>query len=86
MSWLIVTAIIFVTLFVFPAGRRVLLVALGIIYIPSQHFFMWLQKINLGLKDKDPLGYYISCIVIYPLYGIIIVFSQFYEKFSEIVH
>ena len=84
MNWLVISAIIFVVLLAFPAGRLVLKVALGIIYIPSQHFFMWLQKINLGLKDKDPLGYYFSCIVIYPLYAVIILFSRFYEKFAEI--
>jgi hypothetical protein len=84
-NWAIVGIIIVVLLITSP-GRRVLLIAFGIIYIPLQHLFMWLQKINLSLKDKDPLSYYLSCIIIYPLYAIIIPLSKLYETFSESSH
>jgi len=72
-----------VIMLIFPAGRRVFLLFLGVIYIPAQMFFMWLQKINLGLKDKDPLAYYLSCLIVYPIYAVLIVFSKIYESLQS---
>jgi hypothetical protein len=69
-----------------PAGRRVFLIFLGMIYIPLQMLFMYLQKVNLSLKDKDPLVYYLSFIVIIPLYAIIIPLSKLYETFQNSMH
>ncbi len=86
MSWYVIFGIIVGLLLLFPAGRKVLVVALGLIYIPLQHLFMWLQKVNLSLKDRDPFLYYISCVFIYPLYAIIIPISKLYEVMSEKFH
>lgn len=84
-TWAIVLIII-VLLFMMPQGRRVLLVLFGVIYLPLQLLFMWLQKVNFSLKDKDPLLFYLSCIIIYPLYAIIIPISKLYEIFQGSMH
>ncbi len=79
-------AIFSIIFLLIPQGRQVFLIFLGVFYIPLQFLFMWLQKINLGLKDKDPLAYYLSCIIIYPLYAIIIGISKLYETFQASLH
>lgn len=83
MNWVLIIGIVLLLFYFIKPGRMVIFVALGLIYMPFQHLFMWLQKINLGLKDKDQFLYYLSCIIIYPLYAIIIPFSKFYEMISE---
>lgn len=84
-NWIYVFVIILLFLIV-PAGRKVLHVFFGVLYLPLQLFFMWLQKINLGLKDKDPLMYYLSCLIIYPLYAIVIPLSKLFETFHNSMH
>ncbi len=86
MSTWVIIAIICFFLLLFPQGRRVFLIFFAIIYMPLQLLFMWLQKVNLSLKDRDPLLFYLSCIIIYPLYAIIIPISKAYEKFQESMH
>ncbi len=84
-TWVIVGIIVLICV-VIPAGRWVVVVALGIIYLPLQHLFVALQKLNLHLKEKDTFLFYLSCIFIYPLYLIIIPFSKIYETFVESLH
>ena len=84
-TWVYIVVIVLLFL-IFPKGRKVFHIGLAVIYIPMQHLFMWLQKVNLSLKDKDPLLFYLSCIVIYPLYAIIIPFSKLYESFHNSMH
>lgn len=83
-TWTVILIILFF-LIIIPKGRHVLVIFLGLFYIPLQYFFLYLQKINFSLKDGDPLLYYLSCIIIYPLYGLIIVLSTLYDMFSDSV-
>ena len=86
MSTFAVIAIFVVIFLIIPAGRRVLSFFFGIIYIGTTHLFMWLQKINNTMKDKDPLVYFLSCLIIYPLFAILILFHKLYDTFTKGMH
>lgn len=86
MSTLAAVCVFVVIFLLIPAGRRIFLIFLGMFYIPLQFLFMWLQKVNFSLKDGDPLVYYLSSIVIYPLFAVIIILSKMYESFTELLH
>lgn len=86
MNTLVIISLIILIFFVVPAGRKVLILVLGIIYLPLQQLFTYLQKKSAEYKEKDLILFYISSIFIYPLYAIIILYSKFFEWFNTTFH
>lgn len=72
----IVTIIIIVAVSIFLIAtvkfvRIILIVALGIIYMPINNIYMRVQKWHFGMKKKDPVVYYAFT----PFYWLIVVIT-----------
>lgn len=75
---LIVIGVYFAIMFIKPF-RILLIVVLGIIYIPINTIYMKVQKWYFGMKKKDPVIYYAFTPFYWLLVGITYLISAPYE-------
>jgi hypothetical protein len=83
MSNLVAILLFCAIMLMLPAGRRVFLIFFGMIYVPFQMLFIYVQKVHLSLKDKDMLLFYLAFLVVVPFYIIVIPLSKLFEMFQE---
>ncbi len=79
LRYLIIALAIFLIIKSVKIVRIILTVALGIIYIPINHFNLFVQKWYFGMKHKDKTTYYLFTPFYWIVVGLTFIVSIPYE-------
>ena len=78
-TWLIIFVIAFFLIITFKAFRILLVVVIGIVYMPLNNLYMRTQKWYFGMKKKDEVVYYAFTPFYWLLVGLTYIVSAPYE-------